>query len=96
MATKNTYTNEFKLKAVLESYQRDTTIEKVIRKFSIHRSVINRWRTQFKQHATEIFDFVKKPSKNTQNELSTEELKKIIGDQAVQISILKKTLETWD
>jgi len=41
------YTSEFKLKAVLESFQRDTTIEAVRRKFGVHLTQLNNWRKGF-------------------------------------------------
>jgi transposase-like protein len=41
------YTPEFKLKVVLESLQRDTTIEEVCRKFEVSSSMVSRWRQAF-------------------------------------------------
>jgi hypothetical protein len=45
MATKKRqqYTAEFKAKAVLESLQRDTTIEAVRAKYGVSNSMIHRW-----------------------------------------------------
>jgi transposase len=42
--TRKQYTAEFKLKVVLESLQRDTTIEEVRKKFGVSTSMIHRWR----------------------------------------------------
>lgn len=54
------YTPELKLKVVLESLQRDTTIETVKRKFDIHTTQINSWRKTFfnkiPQLAQALFD----------------------------------------
>lgn len=55
MAQKKQYTAEFKFKAVVESYQRDTTIEEVCRKFGLASSVIHRWRKEFQEHGPGIF-----------------------------------------
>jgi len=44
---RQTYAPEFKLKVVLESYQRDTTQEEVCRKFGISSSMLHRWRKHF-------------------------------------------------
>lgn len=95
-SNKSVYTNDIKLKAVLESYQRDTTIEAARKKFNLHRSVINRWRIQFQKHAASIFDMVnKKPKKSTENEISVEEMQKVIGELTLENRVLKKTLKNW-
>jgi transposase-like protein len=46
------YTPEFKFKVVLESLQRDTTMEEVCRKFGVSSSMISRWRQAFQRDAT--------------------------------------------
>lgn len=96
MGNRNKYSNDLKLKAVLESYQRDTTIEAARKKFSIHRSVLNRWRAQFYKHATSIFDILKKKSKKrVNNGMSPEEMQQVIGELTLENRALKKTLESW-
>ena len=50
------YTSEFKFKAVLESFQRDTTIEAVCRKFGVPSSVMSRWRQEFQQYGPSAFE----------------------------------------
>jgi transposase-like protein len=84
------------LKVVLESYQRDTTIEAARKKFAIHRSILNRWRSQFQKHATGIFDKVKSKSKKKQaNGHTPEEMQQMIGRLTLENNALKKTLESW-
>jgi len=46
---------EFKLQVVLESLQRDTTMEGVCRKYGIVTSVVVRWRDEFKKRAAMVF-----------------------------------------
>ena len=86
---------EFKLQIVLESMQRDTTIEAVSRRYGIVSSVIIRWRKEFKENAAIVFTdkrnhkgkakmYGYKPGE------SPDELKRIIGELAVQNEILKK------
>jgi transposase len=55
MTQKKQYSPEFKFKAVMESYQRDTTIEEVCRKFGLASSVLHRWRKEFAEHGPTIF-----------------------------------------
>jgi transposase-like protein len=90
------YTPEQKLRIVLESFQRDTTIEAVRLKYGIAKSALMRWRDDFKAAAPEAI-FGDKRNPKTKAKLagytpgqSPDELKKIIGDQTVQIEILKK------
>ena len=40
-------TPEFKLKVVLESLQRDTTLEAVCQRFGVSKSMVHRWRQHF-------------------------------------------------
>ena len=84
-----------KLEIVLESFQRDTTIEAVCRKFGLVRSVINRWRDEFRSGADKVF--TDKRSPKARHALlgykpgeSPDELKSIIGDLTIQNQILKK------
>jgi transposase-like protein len=48
------YTPEFKFKVVLESLQRDTTLEEVCRKYTVSSSMVSRWRQEFQQKGPEI------------------------------------------
>ncbi len=89
------YAAEFKLKVVMESFQRDTTQEEVCRKFSISSSALHRWRKEFQEKAPIIFldkgDSKKKAqSSGCEPGESPVELKKIIGELSVQNEILKK------
>ena len=94
MSTKKSYSNELKLKVVLESFQRDTTIEKVKRAFNVSHSVVHRWRKIFKEYGAMIFDQpAKKKEKSAKYFGQTkDELVKIIGDLTVENQVLKKTL----
>jgi transposase-like protein len=89
------FTPEQKLNVVLESLQRDTTLEAVSKKFGIVSSVINRWRKEFKANATITFSDKRNPKSKAEAQgykpgESPDELKSIIGDLTVQIEILKK------
>lgn len=92
---RRSFTPEFKLQVVLESLQRDTTIEATCRKYGISSSVVMRWRVEFKKRASEVFY----DKRNIQQRLksqgyqpgqSPDELKRIIGEITVQNEILKK------
>jgi transposase len=89
------FTPEFKLKVVLESMQRDTTVEQVRRKYNVSWSAINRWRKDFRANASEIFADKRNPGAKAQYQgyapgQSPDELKRVIGDLTVQVEVLKK------
>lgn len=93
--TRKQYTPEFKLKVVLESLQRETTLEEVRQKFGVPNSMIHRWRQEFQAKAADIFVDKRNPKQKAQAQgyapgESPDELKKIIGELTVQNEILKK------
>jgi transposase len=93
--TRKQYTPEFKLRVVLESLQRETTLEAVRTKFGVTNSMIHRWRQEFQAKAADIFVDKRDPKQKAQAQgyapgESPDELKKIIGELTVQNEILKK------
>jgi transposase-like protein len=68
MATKKRqqYTAEFKAKVVLESLQRDTTIEAVRAKYGVSNSMIHRWRAEFNQNLPLLFGDKRNPKAKAQ------------------------------
>lgn len=92
---RRSFTPEFKLQVVMESIQRDTTIEAVCRRHMLQSSVVHRWREEFKKRAPEIFLDKRDPKRKSRSYgypegQSPDELKKIIGELTVQNEILKK------
>ena len=93
--TRKQYTPEFKLKVVLESLQRETTLEEVRTKFGVSTSMIHRWRQEFQARAADIFLDKGNPRQKAQAAgyapgESPDDLKKLIGELTVQNEILKK------
>lgn len=93
--SRKNYDNEFKTKVVLESLQKTVTQERILVKYGISSSMLNRWRAKFLANAHTAFDQPKAKQKVDEKE-SPEYLKKIIGDITVENEILKKTLSVWD
>ena len=88
------YTAEFKFKVVLESLQRDTTIEEVCRRFEVSASMVSRWRQAFQQNGPEVFADPRDRLGRTQEYPpgeSPEDLKQLIGELTVQNELLKKS-----
>ena len=69
------YTPEFKLKVVLESLQRETTLEEVRTKFGVSTSLIHRWRQEFQAKAADIFV----DKRNPKQKASRARIRKRIG-----------------
>ncbi len=92
------YSPEFKLKVVLESWQRDTTLEEVCRKFEVSFSMVSRWRQAFQQRGAEVFVDQRVPANRAKAAgyepgESPDEPKKLIGELTVQNELLKKSRE---
>jgi transposase len=96
---RKTYTPEQKLKIVMESFQRDTTIEATRIKYGVGASVLHRWREDFSKAQNAIAESAFGDRRNPRSKAirsgfppgqSPDDLKKIIGEQTVQIEILKK------
>ena len=90
-----TYTPEFKLKVVLESFQRDTTLEAVCQRFGVSPSMVHRWRQAFHANAANALLDKRNPKQKAVTQgyppgESPDDLKRIIGDLTVQNEILKK------
>jgi transposase-like protein len=49
------YPADFKMKVVLESLQRDTTLEQVCQRFGVSRSQLHRWRQEFQEKGPSVF-----------------------------------------
>ncbi len=92
------YTAEFKFKVVLESLQRDTTIEEVCRRFEVSASMVSRWRQAFQQNGPEVFADPRERLGRAQAYApgeSSEDLKHLIGELTVQNELLKNPADSW-
>jgi transposase-like protein len=74
---------------VLESLQRDTTMEEVCRKFGVSSSRISRWRQAFQQHGPGLFADQRDPMRRRKAlgyapGESPDDLTKLIGELTVQ------------
>jgi transposase-like protein len=81
---------------VLESLQRDTTIEEVSRTFEVSSSLVSRWRQAFQQRGQEVFADQRDPTSRARAQgyepgESPDALKKLIGELTVHNERLKKS-----
>lgn len=91
------YDASFKLQVVLETFNKDTTIEKVAIRNGLTISVVNKWRSQFKDNAHLAFNSnLQTKRTKLKPEEDPKQLKEIIGDLTIENTILKKALSVWD
>jgi len=93
---KRIHTPEFKLQVVLESFQKNTTIEEICRRYDLAQSVVHKWRKTFRQSAASIYVNPKEKRRKYPPGQSPDELKRIIGSVTVENEILKKALGRLD
>lgn len=94
-ATRKSYDNEFKFQVVLETFNSNTTIEKVAKKHGLHTTQVNQWRKIFKDNAHLAFSSNSR-SKKTKPNKDPEKLTQMIGELTIENTILKKALSVWD
>ena len=83
---------ETKVAIVFEGLRDETTIADLCRKYQISEAMYYRWRDKFLEGGKRAFS--NGVSGEDAYKAEIEKLQKIIGKQAIQIEILKKTLST--
>lgn len=86
-----TFTDEFKLQVVLESYATGN-ISATAARHDIHMSVLNRWRKELTDNASKVFTSSKRKLKDPRDR-RIEELEKALGRSSLQVEILKKGIQ---
>jgi transposase len=80
------YSNVFKFKVVMEVIRGDLTIAEVISKYQISKSVIHKWKKQFLDNGSKVFNH--KGISDKQEEVSVEKLHATIGKLKVENDFL--------
>lgn len=86
-----TFSGEFKLKAVLESYATGN-VSATAARHDIHISVLNRWRKELTDNGSKAFTSSKKKQADPRDR-RIEELEKALGRSSLQVEILKKGIQ---
>lgn len=84
---------EEKLTIMLEGLKNETSIAELCRRHQISQTQFYKWRDQFLQGAKEYLEYGGTTKEIYQLKQKIRELERIIGKQAIQIEILKKTEE---
>jgi transposase len=90
MNKRRKFNSAFKTKVVLEALSERYSIQELSRKHGVHANQISKWKNQFLDNASSVFE---KPASNqSEEELEKERLFKVIGQQKIEIDFLKKAL----
>lgn len=84
------HSKQTKFEAVLALIKGDLTISEICQKYTIHQSVLHRWKKEFMEKGADIFD-TKFPGKKS-DDTTVEHLQRKIGELTMDIDFLKKNL----
>ncbi len=84
------YSNEFKIRAVLQLLKEDRTASQVASELEVHPVQLSQWKKSFMEHAQSAFDRRKKASKSSETPAS--QLYEEIGRMKMELAWFKKKL----
>lgn len=86
-ANRRQYTAEFKAKVVLQLLTGEKTSGDICRTHKLNANVLNRWRKEFLEQASSIFE---RGEMGRQDEQKIAELERLVGQLTIQLEIAKK------
>jgi len=89
MTTRRKLKSQLKFQIVLEAIKHERANTEIARQYDIHPQLIVNWKREFFQKAPSIFE-EKRKKKNDSKKM--ENLEKIIGQQTIEIQLLKNFL----
>ena len=89
MKSRRKFSSTFKAKVAIEAIREQSSLSELSEKFELEISQISKWKREFLEKSSMVFD-LEKPQKT--NEKETQKLYEKIGRLEVQIDFLKKKL----
>jgi transposase-like protein len=89
---RRSFTAEFKAKVVLESLRGESSQAELCRRHNLSEKQVSKWKQQFLENASSLFESRDKPSKDETERIA--ELEQLVGRLSVAVDIQKKAL-TW-
>ena len=89
-AKRRKHSPEFKAKVALAALREEQTLSELSSRFGVHPTMINKWKRALLEGASDIFGKNKKTQK--QNQSTTDELYRQIGQLKVENDFLSKKL----
>lgn len=84
------YSPEFKAKVALAALREEATVAELSSRYGVHSSMINTWKKNLLEGATDIFDRGHKSRKQTESQI--DELYRQIGELKVERDFLARGL----
>jgi transposase-like protein len=89
MANRRIFSAEFKTRVVLEMISGAKGLMQASREYKIKDTVLSRWKQEFLEHASEIFE---QPQSVREQEASINDLERMVGRLTMQLELSKKAL----
>lgn len=89
MATRRSFTAEYKAKVVLEMIAGDKSLAQASREYGIKDTVLSRWKQEFLLNASQVFEL---PKGVQEKEARIAELERMVGRLTMQLELSKKVL----
>lgn len=89
MSAHRKFKPQLKFQIILEAIKHERSNTEIARQYGIHPQLIVNWKREFIQKGPSLFA---EDRKRNDNERKIEELEKIIGQQTIEIQLLKKFL----
>lgn len=90
MAERRKFSAEFKAKVVLELISGEKGLMQASREYDIKDSVLSRWKQEFLERASQVFETVKSSDPQADR---IAELERMVGRMALQLDMAKKVFE---
>lgn len=90
--TRRQFTAEFKAKVVLQLVSGEKTASELCRAHKLNPNVLNRWRSEFVEQASSIFE---KGGAHQGDQQRIAELERLVGQLTMQLEIAKKASSYW-
>ncbi len=89
MVSRRKFSAEFKVKVVLELIGGKKSLAEAGREYQIKDTVLSRWKQEFLERATEIFE---QPQDDQEKDVRIAELERMVGRLTMQVEVSKKVL----
>ena len=87
MNKRRSFTPEFKAQVVLEVLSGAKSTAEACREYNLQVQVLNRWKTEFVEQASTIFE---KSSEQSQDQARLAELERMVGRLTMELEVAKK------